>query len=340
MVKSVLIWVFYLRYKKLNSHLMRCELSKKKMSSLENFSQIAPNMIVGIWKGNQELCKSVNADYHIRVGSITKMFTAVTIKQLIIQRKLAISHPVTEYLDLDLPSDITVEHLATMKSGLPDYTNDTTFLASCMVNPDMKWNPQQLVAIAMKTPILFKPGEMWMYSNTNYIILGLIIEKVTGKSLEKIYEEFIFKPFQMNSTFLPSNPDLPQPYFEGFQYMKEQLVNVTNCHPSMAWASGGVVSTLNDLHKFARILIRGHLLSFDRCKSSPNNYGFGLMNLSNFFGHNGNFPGYQTFLAVNPKTDFIVIVLTNLKQKIDGKLPADEIGYSIIQKLENNDVVV
>ena len=315
---------------------MRCESDKKKMSKLEVFSQIAPNMVVGVWKDNQELCKSPNADHHIRIGSITKMFTAIAIKRLLTEEKIQLNDSVTKYLDLKVFPELTIEHLATMRSGLADYTIDATFLASCMVNPEMKWNPIQQVGISLKTPMISKPGEKWMYCNTNYIILGLILEKVTGKSLESIYQEFIFQPLQMNSTSLPSSPNLAEPYFDGFQYMDEQLTNVTNCHPSMAWASGGVVSTLNDLYKFAQALIKGHLLSFNRSKESPNNYGFGLMNISGFFGHNGNFPGFQSILIVNPKTNVIIIVLTNLKQTIDGKQPADEVAYSIMENFKNS----
>lgn len=304
------------------------------MSSLEKFTQLAPNIIVGVWQNDKELCKSTNSDHCIRIGSITKIFTALAIKRLLSEGKISLKDSVSKYLDLSLPLGITIEHLATMTSGLPDYTTDSTFLASCMVKPEMKWNPRQLVSIALKSPILAKPGEKWMYSNTNYIVLGLILEQVTGKTLEKVYQEFIFSPFQMNSTFLPIEVNLPEPHLEGFQYMKDQITNITRCHPSMAWASGGVVSTLNDLYKFARILIKGQLLSFERCKASSNNYGFGLMKLENFFGHNGNFPGFQSFLGVNPDTQTIIIVLTNLKQTLDGKLPADTVAYDIMKELQ------
>jgi D-alanyl-D-alanine carboxypeptidase len=309
------------------------------MSSLECFAQVAPNMIVGVWDRDKEMCKSPNADHHMRVGSITKMFTAIAIKQLVSQGKISLEDPVIKYLNFDLSPQITIEHLATMKSGLFDYSNDATYIASCMVNSGMKWNPEQLVSIALKNDVLFEPGEKWMSCNVNYILLGLILEKVTGESLEKVLKICVFQPFQMNSTFLPTTAELPHPYFEGFQYIKDKLINVTNCNPSMAWASGGVVSTLNDLYKFAKILIKGHLLSFERCKNSPNNYGFGIMNLDGYFGHSGNFPGYQSFLAVNPETNRIVIVLTNLKLTLDGKSPADLVGYEIIEKLRNYDVV-
>lgn len=304
------------------------------MHNPERFSRLAPNVVIGVWNDGKELYKSSSEDCHFRIGSITKIFTAIVIKRLVADGKLGF-HDFAEKYIAQIPQEITIEHLATMKSGLPDYTSDSTFLSSCLINPELDWKPEQLISIALKSPLMFAPGESWMYSNTNYIVLGLIIEKITGKSLAQIYNEFIFQPLGMTSTFLPADVSLPVPYFEGFQYIKDTLVNVTNCHPSVALGSGGVVSTLNDLYKFAQVLIKGYLLSFHRCKKSTHCYGFGLMKLGDYFGHNGSFPGYQSILLVNPENNTIIIVLTNLKRSLDDKSPADEIARTIISDINN-----
>lgn len=306
------------------------------MFSLERLAKLASNIAVGVWQDDKELYKSEESDHYIRIGSITKLFTAAVIQRLINDEKITLQDFAYTYLDFDFPSNITIEHLGSMKSGLPDYTSDSNFSASCIVSPEMEWTPRQLVDIAMKSPMKFKPGEDLMYCNTNYIILGLIIESVTGKTLVEVYGEFIFRPFKLDSTFLPPFEVLPDPCFEGFQYINGEFKNVTCCHPSMAWASGGVVSTLNGLHKFAQELIKGQLLPFDEYFTSTNNYGFGLMKFGEFFGHTGNFPGYNTILLVNPEKNIIIIVLTNLKQTLDGKNPAYEIAKEIIKELDKN----
>ena len=289
------------------------------------YDKLAPNVIIGVWKEGQEIYKSDKADHYVRIGSMTKMFTATVIKKLAKEGKIHLDDSARIYLDFDLPSDITIEHLVTMSSGIPDYNSDSTFLAACTVNPETEWKPQQLIDIALKNPIKFKAGEKQMFSNTNYIILGLILEFVTDKSLEELYSEHILRPLNMNSTFLPSFSILPEPYLEGFQLVNKELKNVTKCHPSMAWSSGGLVSTLNDLNTFAHEL--KNLLPFEK-----KIYGFGIGNFGEYYGHSGSFPGYSTILLVNPEKDIVVIVLTNLKQTLDGKIPADVIATELMLK--------
>lgn len=299
------------------------------MLSLERFDQLASNIAIGVWQNDEEIYKSDNSKHYVRIGSITKMFTAVTIQRLVNDGKINLNDSVHQYLDFEFPSEITIEHLVTMTSGLSDYISDPDFSASCIANPEIERNPKELIDIAMKSSVKFKPGESLMYCNTNYIVLGLIIEKVTGKRLEEVYGEFVFRPFGMTSTFLPPFEILPNPCFEGFQYINDELTNVTNCHPSIAWSSGGVVSTLDDLYKFARELIKGYLLPFKRYEAR---YGYGLMKFDEFFGHTGNYPGYSTILLVNPEKNIIIIALTNLKQTLDGKSPADEIAKELIKE--------
>ena len=292
------------------------------MLPVEHFEKLAPNVIIGVWKEGEEIYKSDKADHYVRIGSITKMFTAVIIKKLAKEGKIHLDDSARTYLDFDLPSDISIEHLVTMSSGIPDYNSDPIFLAACTVNPELEWRPQQLIDIALKNPMKFKAGEKQMFSNTNYIILGLILEFVTEKSLEELYSEYIFRPLNMNSTFLPTFSILPDPYLEGFN---KELKNVTKCHPSMAWSSGGLVSTLNDLSIFAHEL--KNLLPFEK-----KIYGFGIGKFDEYYGHSGNFPGYSTILLVNPEKDIVIIVLTNLKQTLDGKIPADVIAAELMKE--------
>ena len=293
----------------------------------ERFDKLAPNVIIGIWKEGQEIYKSDKVDHYVRIGSITKIFTAIVIKKLAIEGQIHLDDSARIYLDFDIPSDISIEHLVTMSSGIPDYNSSDTFLAACMVNPELEWKPKQLIDIALKSPIKFKAGEKQMFSNTNYIILGLILEFVTEKSLEELYSEYILRPLKMNSTFLPSFYILPEPYLEGFQYVNKELKNVTKCHPSMAWSSGGLVSTLNDLSIFAYEL--KNLLPFGK-----EIYGFGVGKFGEYYGHSGNFPGYSTILLVHPDKNIVIVILTNLKQTFDGMIPADIIASELMKEFD------
>jgi D-alanyl-D-alanine carboxypeptidase len=296
------------------------------MFPLECFDKLAPSVIIGVWKEGQEIYKSDKTDHYVRIGSITKIFTAIVIKKLAKGGQIHLDDSARIYLNFDLPSDISIEHLVTMSSGIPDYNSSDIFLAACIMNPEMEWQPRQLVDIALKNPLKFKAGEKQMFSNTNYIILGLILEFVTEKSLEELYSEYILRPLKMNSTFLPSFSILPEPYLEGFQYVNKELRNVTKCHPSMAWSSGGLVSTLNNLYILAHEL--KNLLPFEK-----KIYGFGVGKFGDYYGHSGNFPGYSTILLVNPEKDIIIIVLTNLKQTIDEMIPSDIIANELMNLL-------
>jgi D-alanyl-D-alanine carboxypeptidase len=263
--------------------------------------------IHGIWKDGKEIYKSDKSNYYVRIGSITKIFTAICITNLIDEGKLNLTDSASKYVSL--PDDITIEHLLTMKSGLSDYVNDETFISACVLNPEMEWDPKQLVAIALKSPMKFTPGEKFLYCNTNYIVLGLIIEVITAKNIGQVYFEYIFQKLQMDKTFLPPFEVLPDPCLKGI-----------NCHPSLAWSSGGIVSTLDDLYIFAQDLIKKDL-----------SY---LKKFGEYFGYDGNFPGFSTILLINPEKNIIIIVLTNLKQTVDGKSPANELAMKIIKDLD------
>lgn len=286
-----------------------------------SIDKLAPDVIIGVWKDGNELYKTDKSDYYVRIGSITKMFTATIIRKIAKKGLIRINDSARIYLDFNLPSEILIEHLVTMSSGIPDYNSDKDFLNACSRNHEKEWEPRQLVDIALKYPMKFRPGFKQMFSNTNYIILGIILEFVLDKSLEDIYSEYIFKPLKMNSTFLPPFSILPEPYLEGFD---KNLHPITKCNPSIAWSSGGLVSTLNDLKLFANEL--EHFLPFEK-----EIYGFGIAKYGKYYGHGGNFPGYSTILLVS--NDTIIIVLTNLKQTLDGKIPADQIAIKLMAQI-------
>ena len=147
------------------------------------------------------------------IGSTTKTFTAVLVMRLVAQGKIALDDPVSKYLPGLLPDGkrITIRELLSHTSGLPEFVDDTRFLAPYMRgNFGYAWTPKQMVAFAAASPLAFAPGTRFSYSSTNYVVLALLAERVGGKSYEKQLADYIFRPLKLDHTSLPaSNKTLP-----------------------------------------------------------------------------------------------------------------------------------
>lgn len=329
-----------------------------------HYTVLSPGAIVLIQRGNQLIYnkaqglsdifneKVIRVDDQMRIASITKTMTATIIYQLVSENRLSLNDEARTYLN-QIPAGITIEHLARMTSGLFNYTDDPSFENEFMLNPYHIFSPIELISYALKHPVLFPPGQGWYYSNTNYIILGLIIEQLTGQSLNQVFQERIFIPLGMSRTYLPAPEDnsLTPPYSNGYSYNKiigtdvKPLVSVTNYNPSTGWAAGGVVSTAQDLLKYVRPFVTGQLarLAVGKDGISPAfspyteigsiKYGLGIAQITGYYGHNGSTPGYQSFMGYLPSNQTSVIILTNLDSTIDGKKPADIIATQLLPQL-------
>lgn len=195
----------------------------------------------------------------VRVASVTKPFVAVVALQLVQEGWLLLDHSVEHWLPGLVPGGerILVRHLLAHTSGLPDYLSDG-IVARARREPERVWRPEELVAEALRRPRLFAPGAAgrWAYSNTNYILLGLIIERVTGNSLDHELRQRVIEPLGLHRTALapPSaDPgDLAHGYVGSTDY--------TALNMSVAWAAGGLTSTVDDLGRFAQALVWGALL--------------------------------------------------------------------------------
>jgi D-alanyl-D-alanine carboxypeptidase len=268
----------------------------------------------------------------LRVGSVTKTFTAVAILQLAEAGALRLSEPVSRWAPTVPYGDaIAVEHLLRHTSGLFNYTDSPTFMTVATTNAPI-WTPQELVAYATVGNHLFPPGSSWAYSNTNYILLGMIIEAVTQQSLASALRHSIFAPLKMTGTFLDGEESIPDGFVPGYASNPEnpsQLVDFTHVmHVSAAWAAGGIVSTAGDVLAFDRALFGGRLVqpdAFARMKDfvGANNpifpfvdgYGLGLVSMrldgKSAYGHPGNIPGYSSLMAYLPGSDLHIVVLMN-----------------------------
>ena len=210
------------------------------------------------------------------------MMSAVIIL-LVQEGKLHINDPISKYIpDVPYGDTITIEQLLNMRSGLFDYVTSHIFAAIVDINPCKVWQPEQLLKIAFNNPPYSLPDAQYYYSNTNYILLGLVAELIECKPLEVIFQERIFDKFGLNNTILPkcTSNHIPKPYSHGYQFInssyillenktfspyvkdavkegKLQSTDITFLNPSLSWSSGAALSTARDLAIWIKALVRG-----------------------------------------------------------------------------------
>jgi len=275
---------------------------------------------------------------HFRIGSNTKTITSTVILQLVQEGKLALDDPIGKYIP-NVPNGdkITIAQLSEMRSGLYSYSFDPGFNKTLDENPQKVWTPEELLAIAFSHPINFAPGEKYEYSNTNIILLGLVIEKLTGTSASQAFQDRIFTPLGLHNTLLPLPDDasIPDPHPQGYSFgsntstidtyalpAKDQPAalagtllpnNETDASPSWAWTAGGAISTVDDMKTYVTALVDGGLLNEQTQKirmdsfqsTDPENpaaaqYGLGIAKIGPLIGHDGQIPGYMTFMGRDP----------------------------------------
>jgi D-alanyl-D-alanine carboxypeptidase len=268
----------------------------------------------------------MSVDDHSRIGSVTKTFTGTAVLQLVDRGRINLSDPISRYVD-GVPSGdvITLDQLGRMRSGLFDYTDDPAFLprlyAEAPAGPDaFAFTPRELLDMAFAHPLDFAPGTQYQYSNTNTVLLGLVVEKVTGMPLGDYFAQNIFGPLGLSGTSYPANGFMPEPFTHGYTRAPDgAVVDATLWNPSWGDAAGRIVSNYADLKVWAAALGRGSLLSpqtqQQRLRTTeivPGlGYGFAMFNVHGWIGHNGDIPGYATVLVYLPERDATLVVLAN-----------------------------
>lgn len=304
--------------------------------------------------GNLASRQPMQVDNSMRIGSITKTFTATVVLQLVDQGKLRLDDPISKYQP-KVPNGkhMTIRQLLNMSSGLFNYTEDEGFDQAELAGPYKVWKPEELLAIAFKHPPYFAPGKGFHYSNTNYILLGLIMGQLTHLSAEQAFQRYIFGPLGMHESSLPplSSSAITDPHAQGYSYGtnftgKGPTLNVTDWNPSVAWTAGLVISTLHDLKIWAKALATGQLLSAATQKErltwavcapawlgKPLCYGLGVSDSGGFLGHSGQIAGFQSWMGYQPQIGATIIVLVNLDTAPNGSSPADDLAKVIQQEL-------
>lgn len=255
-----------------------------------------------------------------RIGSLTKSMVATVVLQLVAEQRLSLSDTVQRWLPglVRGGSAVTIKQLLSHTSGLPEFVDAPGFAAAVRSGPV---SAEQLVRLATAQPVDFAPGEGAAYSNTNFILLGLIVEKATGQTVENLLDSRIFQPLDMVDTTLRRSRAMDPPLAHGYANGKD----VTSPYLSWAWTAGGVVSTASDVSQFYEALLGGRLLPPDLLQQMTArqgrsvipgvDYGLGIMQFDSdcgrALGHRGSIPGFTTDAWTLAKSDRSVVVMVN-----------------------------
>lgn len=287
------------------------------------------------------------ADMHVRLGSITIPYLGSLLLQLEQDGVLSLSDPVSQYLpELEKADEVTLKMLINCTSGYPDYVPYKKFADALYADVFRTWTPQELIDIAMEQPMPFEPGEGWSYAHTNFVILGLAMEKATGKSLDVLLEEKILKPFGLTATVDPGTPAIPDPVLHAYTRERDIYEDGTFWNPSWTLAKGAIMTgNLTDILTSARALGTGKQLteeSFQKMitpattEIKPWNenryYGLGIVVNYGWLMQNPSFQGFAGLMAYLPEQDISIAIYSS-------KLEEAEIdpNYSskIFEKLTN-----
>jgi D-alanyl-D-alanine carboxypeptidase len=270
---------------------------------------------------------SMRAADRYRIASVTKAFVSVLILQLEADGKLDIDDPVEKYLPHVVPngSAITLRELMNHTSGLFNFTDDPSFVNDPVTSFSRAWTPSELLAVAFAHPPTFAPGTDWNYSNTGYIVLGLVVEALTGEPLGQVLQERIFTPLALTSTSFPLTIQLAPDFVHGYIKLEgAPLIDITpGLNPTWGWAAGAIVSNARDVTTFYRALFTRKFLpatqlaEMESTTTSSGTYGLGIFNTfpscGRAFSHPGDFLGWENlaYSTANGKRQAVVIVNVN-----------------------------
>jgi CubicO group peptidase (beta-lactamase class C family) len=256
-----------------------------------------------------------------QIGSITKQFTATVILKLQEEGKLSVHDKLDKYFpQFKHASEITIENLLTHTSGIYNYTIDIDDQDSAIAcNPI---NKQLLLDLMFKHQLDFKPGSQFRYDNSGYYLLGLIIEKVTGKSYEQNVRDIIFTPLQMNHSLFDFSHSPDTNIATGYQTLNDSIQKEASAwrwDSTVTYAAGAIWSTTGDMYKWAQAIADKKILSTESWKAmlTPhlNKYGYGVY-IDSLFGkqtisHGGGIPGFIAYLCYYSAEDVTIILLNN-----------------------------
>ncbi len=313
----------------------------------------APGVIVGVQTPKGKWVKAIGianersnapmrASMHQRIGSVTKTFMGALLMQLAGEHKLSLGDKVSQYIEGVPNGDtMTLRQVADMTSGVASYTADPAFMEALFSDPERRWRPRELLEVGLRASPVFSPGTAFQYSDSNYVLLGLVIQRVEGRPLRAVLRKRIIGPLRLAQTSWPGrSAALPKPHARGYTLQgqsSDEPADATKWNPSYAWAAGEMISSVRDLLVYGRATGTGKRLlrpeqqrerlhSFDPKippESATLSYGIGLVNDSGWIGHTGQVPGYTTAVYYHPDIDTTVVVEAN-SDIVSGSCPGQQ----------------
>ena len=294
---------------------------------------------VAVGKGSLETGQAPPMDGEVRVGSNTKTFVAVVVMQMVQEGKVGLDEPIETYLPGLIRGEgvdgsrITVRQLLQHTSGLPEYTDTTPGSGDIFQIKDHYIPPRDLLDTALGKPAAFEPGTQWAYTNTNYVVLGMLVERVSQRPVGEQIDQRIVKKLGLSHTYFPAPGEekIRGTHPQGYHLSAGgKLADITEMDPAWAWAAGAMVSTPSELNTFFQAVFDGRLLSqasIDEMKKGVDTgaggavYGLGLIGTplscgGTSWGHNGGIHGYRTYDAVGPDGTAVTVAVTALPTAI------------------------
>ena len=294
---------------------------------------------VAVGKGNLEKGQAPPMDGEVRVGSNTKTFVAVVVMQLVQEGKVGLDEPIETYLPGLIKgegvdgSKITVRQLLQHTSGLPDFDETLFGTIDIFQYRHHYVPPRDVLDSALSKPAQFEPGTQWKYTNTNYIVLGMLVERVSQRPVGEQIDERIVKKLGLSHTYFPAPGEekIRGTHPRGYHLSAEgKLEDITEMDPAWGWAAGAMVSTPSELNTFFQAVFDGRLLSQSSIQemkkgvdigSGGRVYGLGIVGTplscgGTAWGHGGDIAGYHTRGGVGPDGTAVTVAVTALPTAI------------------------
>ena len=293
-------------------------------------------------------------DHHLYIGSITKLFTATFVMEQVGKGRISLDETLDKWLELPYAKNITVRMLLNHTSGIPSYTEDLWFLIRYFGLPRKRWQPDELVAVIGNKGLKFEPGSQHEYSNSNYLLLGVILENVTGKPYGALLRELTVNQLGLKDTYYlnySKNILIANGYDETLLHLgRRNLAGFRRSLETGAFSAGGILSTSEDVAFFVHSLFTGRIVDGstlaqmkafvdapDKDVPLQRGYGLGIRNLviggENLIGHTGTIPGYSGIAMHNEDKHYTIVILSNLSV-IEQIQIFEEVQNIVIDRLQ------
>jgi D-alanyl-D-alanine carboxypeptidase len=313
-----------------------------------------PGVLVGVWDGSgnsyirafgaADLAtgRALTPDDHFRIGSNTKTFVISVLLQLVDEGRLSLDDPLSKFaIGVDVPNarNITVRELCQMRSGLFE-AYDVPELDKMDVTPDTKFDPRTIIKWAVARKPYFAPGTGYHYSNTNYLLLGLIIESVTKHSVADEIDRRLLVPFHLTQTSYPTTQAMPAPWAHGYGLNKDGTwEDVSGTVPvSLMGAAGNMISDMSDMQRWMKLYVTGktsdaatHAALLACVPTGTGNlaFGLGLGCSAGWYGYTGGLPGYNTAEYYFPAQNITIVDWVTLQ----SNKPAPGVANAIFRDI-------